>query len=74
MSGDASAPAGWYDDPDSPGIVRYWDGTEWTERRAPRPAPTGNRTPGDVAEGVFVGVLMLVLFAALIFALWYYYG
>ena len=32
MDGD---PAGWYDDPDDPGSKRYWDGTTWTDDRAP---------------------------------------
>ncbi|MEY9853890.1 hypothetical protein ABH923_003568 [Leifsonia sp. EB41] len=33
-------PAGWYADPVSPGIVRYWDGAAWTEHTAPHePAP-----------------------------------
>jgi len=37
------APAkGWYDDPDQPGGLRYWDGNAWTEERRPaagRPMP-----------------------------------
>lgn len=33
-------PAGWYDDPEQPGQQRYWDGTAWTENRAPTTAPT----------------------------------
>lgn len=33
----ASAPAGWYPQPDN--TMRYWDGTEWTEHvHAPGPA------------------------------------
>jgi hypothetical protein len=35
-------PAGWYDDPEQPGQQRYWDGSAWTEHRAPgaeTPAP-----------------------------------
>lgn len=27
-------PAGWHPDPHSPGIMRYWDGWQWTEHRA----------------------------------------
>lgn len=33
------APAGWYDDPDDPERLRYWDGVVWTEHVTPkRPA------------------------------------
>ncbi|HEY6533024.1 MAG TPA: DUF2510 domain-containing protein [Acidimicrobiales bacterium] len=28
-------PAGWYDDPEDAGSKRYWDGTAWTQDRAP---------------------------------------
>lgn len=34
-----STAPGWYDDPDSPGIVRWWDGAAWSQHRAPRPLP-----------------------------------
>lgn len=27
--------AGWFNDPQQPGQLRYWDGTTWTEHRAP---------------------------------------
>jgi hypothetical protein len=30
-----TTPAGWYPDPEMPGQQRYWDGTQWTEHRAP---------------------------------------
>jgi uncharacterized protein DUF4352/uncharacterized protein DUF2510 len=38
-------PAGWYPDPDGSGGQRYWDGSTWTEHRAPaapifEPGPT----------------------------------
>jgi hypothetical protein len=33
-------PAGWYDDPEQPGQQRYWDGSAWTEHRAPGAAAT----------------------------------
>jgi hypothetical protein len=32
-------PAGWYPDPDDSGSHRYWDGSAWTEHRAPIQAP-----------------------------------
>lgn len=28
----ASAAAGWYDAPDEPGRIRFWDGTAWTDQ------------------------------------------
>jgi hypothetical protein len=37
-------PAGWYDDPEAPGNLRWWDGQAWTEHRQPGPSadhPTG---------------------------------
>lgn len=41
--------AGWYDDPDDPELLRYFDGIVWSERRVPKKAPT--RTP-DPAPSV----------------------
>ncbi len=26
-------PANWYPDPSAPGLLRYWDGTRWTDHR-----------------------------------------
>lgn len=31
------APAGWYDDPMDQQLIRYFDGTRWTEHTGPRP-------------------------------------
>lgn len=31
--------SGWYDDPDDPDQLRYWDGILWTERRMPKVKP-----------------------------------
>ena len=38
-------PADWYPDPEDPGQHRYWDGTQWTEHRAPRAAPAEPAAP-----------------------------
>jgi hypothetical protein len=40
-------PAGWYDDPEQSGQQRYWDGSAWTEHRAPggQTAPTTPPAP-----------------------------
>lgn len=32
----SSAAAGWYPDPEMADTIRYWDGTKWTEHRAPQ--------------------------------------
>lgn len=34
-----TAKAGWYADPERPGIERYWEGTAWSTEIAPRPKP-----------------------------------
>lgn len=31
---------GWYDDPQTPGYRRWWDGTSWTDQRRPIQEPT----------------------------------
>jgi hypothetical protein len=31
-----SSPAGWYPDPQQPDALRWWDGSAWTSRQAPR--------------------------------------
>jgi len=40
-------PADWYPDPENPGGLRYWDGSSWTEHRAPAPAPGAAQPPAD---------------------------
>ncbi|MEM8708418.1 MAG: DUF2510 domain-containing protein [Actinomycetota bacterium] len=42
--------AGWYDDPDDPRLIRYWDGERWTFHRSQR---TASATRPEVA-GTFV--------------------
>ena len=37
-------PPDWYTDPEDPAQYRYWDGSQWTDHRAPRdPAGSGHR-------------------------------
>ncbi|MFE3542899.1 DUF4041 domain-containing protein [Nocardia sp. NPDC059177] len=48
----STAPPNWYPDPDNDGIVRYWDGTAWTEQR--RPVGPAAQTGPDTAPGAKV--------------------
>lgn len=40
-----TTPAGWYDDPMTPGGKRYWDGMQWTEHVQAPPAPVPGAPP-----------------------------
>ncbi|MBY4208184.1 DUF2510 domain-containing protein [Rhodococcus fascians] len=47
-------PPGWHPDPSEPGLLRYWDGIQWTEHTQPaseptveEPAPTRAAEPGQ---------------------------
>ena len=67
---DTTTPAGWYDDPDSEGIQRYWDGAEWTERRQPKvptaaPAVAQTAAPAS-GNGMAVAALVLGIVGMLI--------
>jgi hypothetical protein len=33
---DPQTPPGWHDDAGDPSSLRYWDGTQWTDQRAPK--------------------------------------
>ena len=39
-------PAGWYDDPSNPDMLRYWDGVTWSSHTAPRKSPTASSSSG----------------------------
>jgi hypothetical protein len=58
-----TASAGWYYDPDSANILRWWDGQGWTEARMPVPttASTGDRVTDGVGLLLLAGVGLLVL-------------
>ncbi len=55
MSEVQTAPAGWYDDPAAPGIMRWWNGSDWTEHRSPKYAAPGvvinQRRPYKTSHG-----------------------
>ncbi|NHN54502.1 DUF2510 domain-containing protein [Calidifontibacter sp. DB0510] len=37
-------PSGWYDDPDDPTLLRYWDGILWSDRTMPKVKPGLDRS------------------------------
>ena len=39
-------PADWYPDPEFPNQLRYWDGSQWTEHRAPARQPSRDQAAG----------------------------
>ncbi len=46
-------PAGWYEDPQSAQLLRYWDGSRWTDSVQPRgdaPLPGTPAGPTDAAQ------------------------
>lgn len=57
----AQTPAGWYADPNDPSTQRYWDGTRWTDNRAPGAgaAPAGVPTNGKATAALVLGIVWL---------------
>jgi hypothetical protein len=62
-----AATAGWYPDPDQVGTVRYWDGSAWTEQRAPAGSSAKPMNPAVIAGvgialagivAIFIGVFL----------------
>lgn len=61
------APAGWYTNPERPGVQSYWDGQGWTEHTAPLVAPvvarpTSTANPTGVVGIVLTGFGLLLSF------------
>jgi hypothetical protein len=50
-------PAAWFPDPQDPTQYRYWDGTAWTEHRAPRSTASDQLSSAgrDLADGLAKG-------------------
>lgn len=47
--------AGWYDDPTDARLMRWWDGTAWSEHVAPHPTPPSGPVASAVSEAVAAG-------------------
>ncbi|MFE7423157.1 DUF2510 domain-containing protein [Rhodococcus sp. NPDC057529] len=54
-------PPGWHQDPADANLLRYWDGTQWTEQTQPKPSQT---LPPRKKGGV--GKVLLILAAVLV--------
>lgn len=56
----ATPAPGWHPDPEQPQTWRYWDGAQWTEQRAPMPAPAAapRASDGLVIAGYLIALLL----------------
>lgn len=45
MTDGGSTPAGWFPDPEMANTLRYWDGSRWTDHRAPATTSPGVGSP-----------------------------
>lgn len=50
-------PAGWYPDPEGTARLRFWEGTDWSDRYRARPGPSVDDGPGATAGGAVAGAL-----------------
>lgn len=45
-------PSGWYDDPQDPALLRYWDGVVWSDNVTPKVSPTLGQSNIGMPYGV----------------------
>lgn len=57
-------PPGWYEHPDAPDALRYFDGEEWTSRL--KPVESRSIETWQIAIGVAVGILIAAVAIALV--------
>ncbi|GAF45491.1 DUF2510 domain-containing protein [Rhodococcus wratislaviensis] len=59
-------PPGWHQDPADANLLRYWDGTHWTEQTQPKPLQTPTpRKKGGVGKVLLILVAVLVVMGIL---------
>lgn len=64
---EAPSNAGWYPDPEQAHTVRYWDGSAWTDQRAPATADIKQpRSSGGSVSGRLMALLILAIVGAII--------
>lgn len=59
MSGAPQRSADWYRDPQTPGQLRYWTGTAWSDQTSPMPQQTISTVPLGTNHGLHL-ILTLV--------------
>ena len=79
MSTPAPMPAGWYDDPFTDHLQRYWTGETWTKETRPKPGatvepppayPAAPQPPGAAATGAPVRDWLIPSILTIIFCAW----
>src|SRR5471030_865907 len=50
--GPMTQPSGWYDDPQDPSQLRYWDGVVWSSHVTPKISPTAEQSHIGMPYGV----------------------
>lgn len=62
MAAEQPGAAGWYPDPEQVDTVRYWDGSTWTEQRAPASASRAIAPSGIAGVGIAVaGIVAMII-------------
>lgn len=65
----STPPPGWHDDPQDPTSLRYWDGNQWTDNRAPKPTAeptkkhTGDWSPQRIAAAIGAAAIVVGSFS-----------
>lgn len=62
-------PANWYPDPEGNGGLRYWDGTQWTDQRAPGPSGAAKKRRGRGCLTIIGAAVVLLILIGIIAAI-----